>query len=109
MRLGQPWHDPTLASAQLCSERCSLTGYREKCGGGVEGMTLGKGFLGVGRVLGFPISPSDARSSSGLPLPATLVSNLQLRTAAVTADWSLETGSRSLSRYFLGLLLNKVT
>ena len=82
MHLAQPSHDPSLASALLYSDNCSLNccsrSNGRKGGGGGKGRTLRKGFLGEGRIPSFPVSPDDAEIFT--VTPTILIPNPQLRT-----------------------------
>ena len=103
MHLAQPLHDPSLASALLCSDNCSLNCCRGSCErkgrGGGKGRTLRKGFLGGGRIPTFPISPEDAESFSlRSPPPPYLqspVKNWRLRKRFENWFWNRRVGGRA--------------
>ena len=103
MHLAQPSHDPSLASALLCSNNCSLNCCRGSCGrkggGGGKGRTLRKCFLGGGRIPTFPISPEDAESFSlRSPPPPYLQSpgkNWRLRKRFENWFWNRRVGGRA--------------
>ena len=103
MHLAQPLHDPSLASALLCSNNCSLNCCRGSCGrkggGGGKGRTLRKCFLGGERIPSFPISPEDAESFS-LQSPHHLylqspVKNWRLRKRFENWFWNRRVGGRA--------------
>ena len=103
MHLAQPLHDPSLASALLYSDNCSLNCCRGSCErkgrGGGKGRTFRKGFLGGGRIPTFPISPEDAESFSlRSPPPPYLqspVKNWRLRKRFENWFWNRRVGGRA--------------